>query len=332
MARDGDTVEIRAGVYRGDTATWTQDRLTLRSTGGRVVLDAAGRSAQGKAIWVIAGDRTVVEGITFRNARVPDRNGAGIRQEGAGLVVRGSRFERNENGILSASNPASDVVIVRSVFRDNGFGDGYSHNIYIGAGRSLTIRDSTFARARVGHNVKSRARRTTIISSRILDRNGTTSYSVDIPDGGDLTIIGTVIQQGPRGQNPAMISYAAESAANRGRRIRIAATTMVDDRPRGGPFLRTYVPADVRYLSSLLVGSAAPAEGARALLRRTVRTQRPRFVDRRRGDYRLRPGSPAVNRGLRLPRALTPARQPDGTARIVRGGRPDAGAFEAAPR
>ncbi len=121
VARDGDTVEIRAGVYRGDTATWTQDRLTLRSTGGRVVLDAAGRSAQGKAIWVIAGDRTVVEGITFRNARVPDRNGAASARRGG---PRGARLplRANENGILSASNPASDVVIVRSVFRDNGSG------------------------------------------------------------------------------------------------------------------------------------------------------------------------------------------------------------------
>lgn len=328
VARDGDTVLIRAGTYRGDTATWTQNRLTLRATGGRVVLDAAGRSAQGKAIWVITGDRTRVEGITFQNARVPDRNGAGIRQEGARLLVLRCRFVRNQDGILSADHPRGAITIVGSTFVDNGAGDGYSHNLYVGGGRTLVIRGSTFARARVGHNIKSRAARTIISSSRILDRNGTTSYSVDIPDGGDLTIAGSVIQQGPRGQNPALISYAAESASNPGRRIRIAASTLVDDRPGGGPFLRTFIPANVAYLSSLLVGAGAPVEGARPTMRGTVRTRRPGFVNARGYDYRLRPGSPAVDRGVRLPRALMPAQSPGGGRRSIVGPRPDAGAFE----
>jgi hypothetical protein len=60
VARSGDIVEIDAGTYSGDVATWTQDDLTLRAVGGRVHLKAAGQSAQGKAIWVIAGDHTLV--------------------------------------------------------------------------------------------------------------------------------------------------------------------------------------------------------------------------------------------------------------------------------
>ena len=64
VARDGDTVLIDPGTYSGDVATWTQDDLTLRGDGGRAHLRADGKDAQGKAIWVIAGDRTTV---TIRN-------------------------------------------------------------------------------------------------------------------------------------------------------------------------------------------------------------------------------------------------------------------------
>ena len=79
VARDGDTVLIDAGTYVGDVATWTQDDLTLRGVGGRAHLRAAGESAQGEAIWVIAGDRVTVDLVELSGARVPDGNGAGIR-------------------------------------------------------------------------------------------------------------------------------------------------------------------------------------------------------------------------------------------------------------
>ena len=137
VAADGDTVEIDAGTYAGDVATWTQDDLTLRATGGRAHLAAAGASAQGKAIWVIAGDRTRVEDIEFSGASVPDGNGAGIRQEGAGLTVVHCSFHDNQDGILAGANPDSDIEIRRSRFTGNGAGDGLTHNIYVGAVRSL---------------------------------------------------------------------------------------------------------------------------------------------------------------------------------------------------
>src|SRR6478609_4981367 len=104
VARDGDTVLIDAGTYTGDVATWTQDDLTLRGVGGRARLAADGRSAQGKAIWVIAGDRTTVDRIEFSGAAVPDQNGAGIRQEGAGLTVLRSWFHDNEDGLLTGAS------------------------------------------------------------------------------------------------------------------------------------------------------------------------------------------------------------------------------------
>ena len=63
IARDGDIIEIDAGNYDGDAAVWRQHRLTIRGVGGRAHLRANGAHAEGKAIWVIKGNDTTIEGI-----------------------------------------------------------------------------------------------------------------------------------------------------------------------------------------------------------------------------------------------------------------------------
>ncbi len=57
LARDGEVIEIRAGDYRGQSAVWTQNNLIIRGAGGRPVMLADGKSAEGKAIWVVRGRR-----------------------------------------------------------------------------------------------------------------------------------------------------------------------------------------------------------------------------------------------------------------------------------
>src|SRR5262245_22116562 len=140
IARDGDVIEIDAGTYDGDAASWTQNGLTIRGIGGRAHLRANGANAEGQASWVIKGANPTIENVEFSGATVGDGNGAGIRQEGAGLVVRNSYFHHNQNGILTSSNKASDIVIEYSEFAHNGTGDGSTHNIYIGEVKSFTLR------------------------------------------------------------------------------------------------------------------------------------------------------------------------------------------------
>lgn len=314
VARDGDTILIDAGTYPGDVATWRADDLTLRAADGRVRLPARGNHAQGKAIWVIAGDRTRVEGIEFSGARVPDRNGAGIRQEGTGLTVTRSVFRGNENGILAGANPGSDIVIRNSQFIGGGAGDGYSHNLYIGHVRSLTVTGSLFASASVGHEVKSRAARTTLRGNLITDRDATASYSVDLPNGGAALIAGNVIVQGPRSENPALISYGAEGLTHGQRRLWVVNNTLVNRRT-SGTFVVVAPGARAELLNNLLVGPGTLVSGSsrsRANLRVTDRA----FVAPRRDDYRPRRGSAAINRGVAVPRAfratveyVAPARQ-----------------------
>ena len=101
VAKDKDIIEIDAGEYVGDVATWYANNLTIRGVGGRAHLKANGVNAGGKGyLWVIKGNNTLVENIEFSGAVVPDQNGAGIRQEGTGLTVRNCSFHDNENGIL----------------------------------------------------------------------------------------------------------------------------------------------------------------------------------------------------------------------------------------
>ena len=124
VAHDGDVVEIAAGTYTGDVAVWKANQLTLKGVGGRVILDAAGKAAEGKGTWVIHGNTTTVENLEFVGAKVGDKNGAGIRQEGRGLTVRHCVFRDNQNGILAGNSPESVIDIEESEFAHNGAGDG----------------------------------------------------------------------------------------------------------------------------------------------------------------------------------------------------------------
>ena len=51
---------------------------------------------------MVRGGAITIENIEFTGARVPDKNGAGIRFEQGQLEVRDCIFENNQNGILTA--------------------------------------------------------------------------------------------------------------------------------------------------------------------------------------------------------------------------------------
>lgn len=113
-AQAGETVDVDVGVYAGDACTWSADNLLIRgvpvagSAAKYAHMDSKGAHAQGKAIWVVDGKNTAIESIEFSGAKVPDGNGAGIRQQGPGITIRNCYFHDNENGILGAGN---DMVI-----------------------------------------------------------------------------------------------------------------------------------------------------------------------------------------------------------------------------
>ena len=330
-ARPGDTVAIDArgnGHYNGDVCGWSTNGLTIVGISGRAHIDAAGRSSRGKAIWVIAGDDTRIENIELSGAAVPDRNGAGIRQEGAGLVVAHSYFHDNQDGILAGDNAGSDIVVESSEFARNGAGDGYSHNMYIGHVRSFTLRYSWSHDAKVGHLVKSRAYRNDIRYNRLTGETGTSSYELDLPNGGLSYVVGNVIQQGSRTQNPALVEFGLEGSLNPGSRLYLVNNTLVNGLGRGSAVLLAGgVTALVQ--NNLSVGSTQLATG-HATLRVNCLTSTRWFVNPAAYDFHLRSGSPCIGVSRPAGARLTPTAeyvQPTGRRHRSQPDQRDAGAF-----
>ena len=261
VARAGDVVRIAAGDYRGDVATWSASNLRICGVGGRARLFADGRSAGGKAIWVVSGADITIDNLSFHNAKVPDKNGAGIRAEHAGgdLRIVNSGFFDNENGILAASGPGT-ITIERSAFARNGFGDGYSHNLYANNIARLTVRASYFADARIGHNLKSRAAQTVIENSYFMDGpDGTASYQMDFPNGGDVLLRGNLVQKGPRADNSNGIAFGLEGLSQPVNRLALVHNTLVTTRARGA-FLSVAAGAQsVRLSANVLAGTGDQA-------------------------------------------------------------------------
>lgn len=215
-AAEGDVIEIdAAGAYSGDVCAFYPKQLTLRGVNGRPRIDAGGRAAQGKAIWVIGGGDVTVENIEFTGAQCPDKNGAGIRFEGRRLTVRDCVFRNNENGILTWNEPYSELLVEYSELDSNGHGDGYSHNIYVGRIAEFTMRFCWSHGAKEGHLVKSRAAVTNLLYNYLDTGRGTASYEVDLPEPGNALLLGNVIVQRPSTHNPIVISVGQEAPAPR---------------------------------------------------------------------------------------------------------------------
>ena len=231
-ARDGDVVEIDpTGEYDGDVCLIGPNNLTIRGTGkSRAKFPAAGKDYGGKAIWVIRGANVTVENIEFSGARVRDRNGAGIRAEGKGLTVRNCKFHDCEDGILGG---AGEMLIEYCEFSECGL-DGRSHNLYISSIDKLTFRYNYSHHAKVGHLLKSRARENRIFYNYFTDgKKGSSSYVINLPNGGRSFIVGNILVQGPRTQNSTMIAYGEEGVKYADSELYVVNNTLINNRHTG---------------------------------------------------------------------------------------------------
>ena len=211
-AKDSVLIEIDAGTYAGDVAFWSQKEVYIRAVGGEVILDADGKSYGGKAIWEIDRGKLKVEGITFQNAKVADHNGAGIKLTRGDLIVDNCKFLHNEMGILTG-NDGGTLLIMNSEFGYGGYGDGYSHNLYVGHIDKFVVTGSYFHHARQGHLLKSRAKVSIVQYCRITDENddrSQSSYELDFPSGGINIVVGNIIQQSVNSPNSAIVDFAGE--------------------------------------------------------------------------------------------------------------------------
>lgn len=260
IARSGDVIKIQAGQYRGDVATWKASNLTICGVGGRAKLYADGKSAGGKAIWVVSGSDITIDSVEFHNAVVPDRNGAGIRMEhkSGNLRIVNSGFFNNQNGILTTGGPVT-LTIERSEFarNSNGGTDGQTHNLYVGAIDKLSVSASYFHEARYGSNLKSRAKVSVVENSYLMDgANGPSSYLTDFSNGGKVVLRGNMFHQGPKAPNGVVIQFGAEGKRWADNTLEMTNNTVVTTRPRS-TFLRVMPWAQSVKLSANIFASTA---------------------------------------------------------------------------
>ncbi|HKW97010.1 MAG TPA: choice-of-anchor Q domain-containing protein [Bryobacteraceae bacterium] len=332
-AHDGDVIEIQAALYVGDVCVVRPNNLTLRGVNGRPHLDAHDASSQGKAIWVIKGNNALVENIEFSGASVPDHNGAGIRAEGVDWTVRNCYFHDNQDGILESNVANSHILIEFSEFDHNGFGDGQSHNLYIGHAAELTFRFNWSHRAKTGHLLKSRAAVNYILFNRLSDDDsGDASYETDLPNGGTAYMIGNIIQQSKNSANSTILTYLEEgtNALNPDHNLYVFNNTFVNDRPNGSTFVRVSSPGSAQVINNIFNGPGTVCPQNCTLVA-TNFVGDPLFVNAGNFDYHLLAGSPAIDGGTDL-RAFDPTFEylhpACGEQRITTGAAIDIGAFE----
>jgi hypothetical protein len=301
IAKDGDIVEIDAGTYAGDVAIWRQNNLTIRGVGGLAHIAASGNAAQGKAIWVIAGNNVTVDSVELTDCAVPDRNGAGIRAEGTNLIIRNSRIHNNQMGILTNPNKRSAILIENSEFAYNSVDyqatGSLGHNIYVGEVRSFVLRGSYVHGASIGHNVKSRAANTYVLYNRIMDEDGNASYLVDLANGGAAYVIGNLFHKAKDADNSAMIAYATEGGKNNSSAPLYVVNNTAASDYEWALLLRNQGSAVAYVANNVFVGGQTIVEGPTSLQANVVGPN-VKLVDRARYDFHLEPDSPAVDTGV----------------------------------
>jgi len=297
VAADGDIVEIDAGAYPGDVAVWTQSGLLLRGIGGRVVLDSQGTVAAAQGIWVLRGNDITVEGVEFAGARGPQRNGSGLRFTGRNLAVRDCVFRDNEAGLLTWNDPEGDVLVEHSIFARNGYGDGQSHNIYVGRVRSFTLRFSHSHDSRGGHEVKSRARVNRILYNRLTDEeDGNSSYLIDLPEGGEGFVIGNEMLKGARAENPNAIAYASERPAIESGHLWVVNNTLYN-RHLNATFVRNRSQRPVLAVNNVVAGAPIALKAGVVELRTNHQGVDHGLRDAPQLDFGLQPDSPLIDAG-----------------------------------
>ncbi|MCX6154696.1 MAG: right-handed parallel beta-helix repeat-containing protein [Candidatus Kapabacteria bacterium] len=298
---DGDTIEIDSAIYPKDACRWSKNNLLIRCSSGFAHLKSGGICYGGKAIWVISGNDCTVEGIEFSEASVVDQNGAGIRFEGTNLTVRRCFFHDNEDGILAGDNANSTILIEFSEFRKNGFGDGQSHNLYINHIKQLIFRFNYSHLAKVGHNLKTRALSNYIYCNRLMDEDsGTSSYLIDMPNGGKCYVAGNVMHQGLLTENKKLISYNFETPPNPEQKLYFINNTMVND-CQSGPFL-SIKPGITTciFKNNLIAGKGVPidvpSDSSNNLI--FLNPSNAGFVSINDYNYKLLKTSPAIDNGI----------------------------------
>ena len=237
---------IDPGTYY-DCAVWRQAHLSLRAAGPGVVLTDT--TCVGKAIWVIDGADTHIDGINFARARVPDLNGAGIRAEAPDLSVTHARFTNNEVGILDSA--AGGTLRVS----DSEF-DGNGRALLVGPLARLEVGATRIAGTHAGDAIASAAALTTVTGGAIADGDRGAAGCL-ISATGDLEIRAVAFSKATTGANPGCIVLAGGAAT----KVTVQGGTVAVAPPGAATFIRNASDARVSIDGVSYSGDVTPERG-----------------------------------------------------------------------
>lgn len=307
VVADGDIIEIDFANYSGTAclANWSKNNLVIKGVGGKPHMIANSQNIQGKGIWITSGNNITVENIEFSGATVADKNGAGIRAEGPDVTIRNCYFHNNENGILTNNPYSGNVLIESSEFSYNGYGDGQSHNLYIGHVNKLIFQYNYVHHANIGHNLKSRANENIILYNRIADEDtGNSSRLIDLPNGGFSIIMGNILMQGNNAVNNNMVGYGLEGLTNSLSELYFINNTMVNKKTGSNRFLHIQSGTNVvQVINNVFAGIGTLIDGTATLTTKNLietNIAALHFVNESNYNYNLLSTSPAINIGTAL--------------------------------
>ncbi len=272
---DGSVLEVGPGTYTTPLVIRVNG---LRLIGrGHVVFD--GVAAEGKGTLVVKGNDTVIENIECRNVKVRDGNGACVRLEGRNLRLEHVYFHSAQEGLLTGRRPG-DVVIHDSFFERLGH-RGQAHAIYQGGGTLTIDRSYILASKSQGHEVKSRAQRTTITRSVIASLNGRDSRLIDISVGGVVSIADSTLQQGPESANLDVIGFALEKGHHRENALTIERCVIIMERRGANLLLRSRAAGMTPVVRDNIIVAPQPTDFAASNLEYRSREEAglPRFPE-----------------------------------------------------
>jgi hypothetical protein len=244
-------IQVAPGTYTNDFSVVTRPmtvEVDRRRAGNPVLVKATVPLPNQKGIILTFASLTV-DGLTIMGAMIDNSlggNGAGIRDQntagGAALMVRNSVFINNQEGILTGDDTGETIAVTNSKFENNGNPDPryFQHALYVNHAGRLTVTDSLFCGQLIGHEIKSRALVTRIENNQIYDgegyvavgcRAGSSSFAIDIPEGGDATISGNRIFQGPATQNNKMVAYGEEGLSLGSNRLSLSNNLFINSAP-----------------------------------------------------------------------------------------------------
>jgi hypothetical protein len=195
VAQDGDTVLIEPGEYY-DCAVWTQNHLVIAGARPGVVITDT--MCQGKAMFVVTGHDATIRDLTMARARVPDRNGAAIRQEGQGLTVERVRFVNNQVALLDGAAGTGEIRISDCRFEGGGVGgERPRFAVLVDAVSLLRIEDSTFKDGK-GGQISTSAARTELARNQIDTGTGEEPAVAVLSASGHLVMEDNLLSIGPK--------------------------------------------------------------------------------------------------------------------------------------